>query len=337
MPEDNRSLLRSLIEKVTAMQIAVMIIGLSMIAALTWFILDQGKAFSDEKIAHGFIVFVAAIGLLAIVTLALLYVIFSSGDAGNTIVQKVMEMIGKITPLQVATTVIGILAVAGIIWVIVGGASDFLTDSAKARGLITFSVAIATVAIALIMVFFLIFGSADDADQLKERFTFGKDILLVFVGILGTIMGFYYGNADKLTAKDIPALANGGQSSASKITRDLEQKAFQLILKQDLENASKAFDDVYNAPVTSSNITNILAVQKLLSESKPDLSSADELKKKKAWSDLQCKISKGNMADGMPREITEGFDKGCQAAPTPTPTPTPARVATPIPTQATSQ
>src|SRR4051812_39901385 len=112
MPEDNKTLIRSLIEKITAMQIAVTIIGLAVIAALTWFIVDQGRVLSDEKIAHGFIIFVASIGLLAIVILAVLYVIFSSGDGGNAVVEKLIAIIGAITPLQVATTVIGMLAVA---------------------------------------------------------------------------------------------------------------------------------------------------------------------------------------------------------------------------------
>jgi hypothetical protein len=65
-----------------------------------------------------------------------------------------------------------------------------LADTATARGLITFLVAVSTVAIALILI--VAMWSAKD-DVVKERFGFSKEVLTSLIGILGTIIGFYFG------------------------------------------------------------------------------------------------------------------------------------------------
>lgn len=209
MAENNTPLIRSLIEKITAMQIAVSVIGLALIAGLVWFIVDRGEVLAKNKDFMGnFVTFLVAIGLLAVILLVVLYVIFSNSDGGTSVVGRIIDIIAVITPMQMVASAIGILAFVSIIWVIVGGGGSFLTDSAKARGLITFCVAIVTVAIALILVFYVVFSTSED---LKERFTFGKDVLMVFVGILGTIMGFYYG-ADKVTPQDVSKIASAVQN-----------------------------------------------------------------------------------------------------------------------------
>lgn len=63
------------------------------------------------------------------------------------------------------------------------------------RGLITFLVATVTVLIALIISVWVITSNATD-DELKERFNYSKDVLATLVGILGTILGFYFGSGE---------------------------------------------------------------------------------------------------------------------------------------------
>lgn len=68
-----------------------------------------------------------------------------------------------------------------------------LSKTEAARGMITFVVSTITVGIAL----FLVLGSAfiSGSKDLDKRFAFGKDVFTILVGVLGTVMGFYYGQA----------------------------------------------------------------------------------------------------------------------------------------------
>jgi hypothetical protein len=76
---------------------------------------------------------------------------------------------------------------------------DFLTnlrDPAVVRGFITFIIAFATIAIALILVMaaFYVDEPAGEKTNLKDRFDMGKGVLTALIGILGTIVGFYFGS-----------------------------------------------------------------------------------------------------------------------------------------------
>jgi uncharacterized membrane protein len=74
------------------------------------------------------------------------------------------------------------------------GFLESLKDADTARGLITFLIAVVTVAIALILTLSSIISSSPD---MKDRFAQGKEVLTVLIGVLGTIVGFYYGQAAK--------------------------------------------------------------------------------------------------------------------------------------------
>lgn len=84
-------------------------------------------------------------------------------------------------------------------------------DIEKARGLITFTVAMGTIIIALILVLVTLLGSWPDS---QERFNRGKEILAILVGILGTIVGYYYGAADSAqTPAPTPAAEEGAPNA----------------------------------------------------------------------------------------------------------------------------
>ncbi len=87
-----------------------------------------------------------------------------------------------------AFLVLGLL-VAGVM---TGGLLEFLSSVPGARGLITFLIAIGTIAIAVILTLASIIMEADNEEILKERLSKGKEILTVLVGVLGTIVGFYF-------------------------------------------------------------------------------------------------------------------------------------------------
>ena len=77
-----------------------------------------------------------------------------------------------------------------------------LQETAVSRGLITFLVAVVTVSIALVISVWVIASNAE-AEVTKARFSYAKDILATLVGILGTILGFYFGSADKSAAEQL--------------------------------------------------------------------------------------------------------------------------------------
>jgi hypothetical protein len=68
-----------------------------------------------------------------------------------------------------------------------------LADKEVARGLITFLIAIATVGIAIILaISTVVLTEGEEGDK---RFDRGKQVLSILIGVLGTIVGFYFGSA----------------------------------------------------------------------------------------------------------------------------------------------
>jgi hypothetical protein len=90
----------------------------------------------------------------------------------------------------------GLLVLIVIVIVIVDPSQVFLKNLAQtevARGLITFLIAIATVGIAIILtVSTLVLPAGEDGDK---RFDRGKQVLTALIGVLGTIVGFYFASA----------------------------------------------------------------------------------------------------------------------------------------------
>lgn len=74
---------------------------------------------------------------------------------------------------------------------------DGLSDPAFARGLITWIISIATIGLAFILMYQAFF-SVESSD---DRFRRAREVFTGLMGVLGTIVGFYFGSAEKPTAK----------------------------------------------------------------------------------------------------------------------------------------
>jgi hypothetical protein len=79
-----------------------------------------------------------------------------------------------------------------------------LADKEVARGLITFLIAIATAGIAIILaISTLVLTEGDEGDK---RFDRGKQVLTTLIGVLGTIVGFYFGSATERAPVSVPKI-----------------------------------------------------------------------------------------------------------------------------------
>ena len=92
---------------------------------------------------------------------------------------------------------LGAAVVALIVALLVQHEGGFLTSLANrdtARGLITFLITFTTIVIAILLaISAMVMG--DDVSNSK-RFDNGKQVLTVLIGVLGTIVGFYFGASD---------------------------------------------------------------------------------------------------------------------------------------------
>jgi hypothetical protein len=127
---------------------------------------------------------------------------------------------------------IGLLAIIAIgitLFVFLGLFSSdgqFLLQLQKteiSRGLITFLVAVVTVLLSLLLVVWVLISNLS-GEEFKTRFTSAKEIVSILVGILGTILGFYFGSAGseklnelalselKFNGREVAIYASGGES-----------------------------------------------------------------------------------------------------------------------------
>jgi hypothetical protein len=115
------------------------------------------------------------------------------------------------------------LSIAGLI---IGGALLFgvffnssflasLSQPANARGLITFLFALGTIALILIIAIAIFW--VDNA-EVENRFGMAKDVLTILIGILGTILGFYFGKQEAVTPTSPTSIAAPSQTSPPTVT-----------------------------------------------------------------------------------------------------------------------
>jgi hypothetical protein len=103
-----------------------------------------------------------------------------------------MDLSQYISPTVIFTT-LGVFVLGLIAYGVYNRKGVFLenlADREVARGLITFLIAITTVGIAIILAVASITGALDD-----KRFDEGKQVLSILIGVLGTIVGFYFGSS----------------------------------------------------------------------------------------------------------------------------------------------
>lgn len=75
---------------------------------------------------------------------------------------------------------------------------DRLSHIEHARGLITFILSVGTISIAILVTIGALMGRDADA---RDRFYRAKEILTILIGVLGTIVGFYFGSQESATGR----------------------------------------------------------------------------------------------------------------------------------------
>ncbi len=151
----------------------------------------------------------------------------------------------------------------GLLAVIVGGIWSergfliALADEENARGLITFLIAITTVGIALILaISTIVLKSGEDNDA---RFDRGKQVLTMLIGVLGTIVGFYFGSAQNndnaqapltVTAVECqPTSINSGTSATCSVTLSAESSGNGVVVTLASDNAAITVPNSIPVPV----------------------------------------------------------------------------------------
>jgi heme/copper-type cytochrome/quinol oxidase subunit 2 len=106
-----------------------------------------------------------------------------------------------------------------LVYAIINGVKDVkeLADLDTARGLITFVITLGTVTIAIMLTL-----TAVLVRDFDKRISVGKEVLTVLVGVLGTIVGFYYGAATK---KDTGITTQASQVSVAPVKTPEEVKS----------------------------------------------------------------------------------------------------------------
>ena len=87
--------------------------------------------------------------------------------------------------------IVGVLALLMLLWWVSGG--TFLTEIGPGRPVLMLIVVFATVVYGGMLMNAALFGEATDDVDLDGRFRRAREIFLVFSGICGTVVGFYFG------------------------------------------------------------------------------------------------------------------------------------------------
>jgi hypothetical protein len=127
---------------------------------------------------------------------------------------------------------------------------EALAKEPTARGSITFLIAFTTVAIALILTLYI---AMSESEQAVDRFTKGKEVLTLLIGVLGTIVGFYYGSAKGEQQTKAANQAQQIRFAAVNLSNETLTKAQPITLTAKLTEGEI---DTYTIVFTPSNIIN---------------------------------------------------------------------------------
>lgn len=119
---------------------------------------------------------------------------------GGLLARALKGLLGQ--SLDVAALGVLVIAIVFLVFLIYGVIGrwqvlDRLSTIEYARGLITYILAVGTMAIAMVVAIGGLLSKGENAEEKAEaekRFSRGKEILTILIGVLGTIVGFYYGS-----------------------------------------------------------------------------------------------------------------------------------------------
>lgn len=188
-----------------------------------------------------------------------------------------------------------------------------LSQAELGRGMITLLVVLVTGIVAVSMVVLALFFSGDAA--LKDRFSMGKEVLTIFVGLLGTLFGFYY-SENRVSPENVQKIAETVQKAdAPASIGELEKKAFDALTAKDFDAAAKTFAEAFRVNPTWHNVAEL---NKLFNSQKDAYTAAvaakDDNKKAEVWKNIYCTIGQKSLTVGMTAEMIAGIKKNCDAA-----------------------
>jgi hypothetical protein len=130
-------------------------------------------------------------------------------------------------------------------------------DAAYARGIITVVIILATIAIAFVLVYQAFFAESSDDD----RFRRGREVFTGLMGVLGTIVGFYFGAADGAGGRlTLAALRLDGRELVTYVSGGVSPYRYTVSVggttsAQRLSTDGWIVDTLSEAPAASSKIT----------------------------------------------------------------------------------
>jgi cytochrome c len=188
----------------------------------------------------------------------------------------------KNNPGLTVFTLLGVgIFIALIIGIYQGGGAllDSLKNTEVARGLITFLVTFTTVSIAILLAIYAL-GSGNTSAEVKERFSLGMQILTALIGILGTVLGFYFA-----TLQPKPAVSQTTQVVAATPddAKTLVKKAVEFYKSAGKEKALAEFSNLKGQFVQDKLFIYVLDLNgKVIAHPKADFVGKDFLKENDA-------------------------------------------------------
>ena len=191
-------------------------------------------------------------------------------DEGNTVFKFKRVIQGQWAEISLFLIFAVMLVIMGTF--LYGDASllQNLRDPSYARGVITFLIVVAAIALGLFLTVQNFFGVGDMKEQ-EEKFRRGREIHSVLVGVMGTIVGFYFGNTEKpgleflVAPMQVVANASGGKHLTTFVSGGAAP--YRYVMTFDRDNRS----DTNAIPV---NVTNRISENGWISE---DFTNASDL------------------------------------------------------------